>query len=186
MNRGELGASLDLDVQLIPEGRPNRPGTPITVEKITVHNTSNTNPGADAESHSGWLQNTGYYEINGEKHYVSWHYTVDDHKVIKQLPISEKGWHAGRGNSSSLGIEVCMYQGINQDEAFDKASRLIAVLLYDLNLSLEDVVKHEYWTGKNCPILLLDEQKWSDFKNQINSYLEKISDNNQNNGDENV
>ena len=47
----------------------------------------------------------------------SWHYTVDDIKVIKQLPINEKGWHAGKGNSSSIGIEICMHEGIDQEQA---------------------------------------------------------------------
>ena len=63
MKRGELGASLGLEVELIPEGRPNRPGIPITVKKITVHNTSNPNRGADAKSHSSWVRNTGFYEL---------------------------------------------------------------------------------------------------------------------------
>ena len=186
MKRGELGASLNLEVELIPDGRPNRPGTPINIKKITVHNTSNTGRGADAKSHSKWVRNMGYYEFNGRKNYVSWHYTVDDKTVIKQLPISEKGWHSGRGNSLSIGIEICMHQGINQNAAFDRASRLIAALLYDLNLSLEDVVTHKYWTQKACPILLLDEEKWASFKDKIRDYLEGIFQSNQDYNDEDV
>jgi len=186
MKRGELGASLNLEVDLIPDGRPNRPGTPINPRKITVHNTSNTNRGADANSHSKWVRNTGYYEFRGRKNYVSWHYTVDDKRVIKQLPISEKGWHSSRGNSSSIGIEICMHQGIDQDAAFDRASRLIAVLLYDLNLSIEDVVTHKYWTGKSCPVLLLNEDKWASFKGKISNYLKGIFESNQDDNDEDV
>ena len=41
MRRGELGESLNLYVDYIPEWRPNRPGTPIKFQKITIHNTSN-------------------------------------------------------------------------------------------------------------------------------------------------
>ena len=88
------------------------------------------------------------------------------------MPISEKGWHAGRGNASSLGIEICMNEGIDQAQAFDKAARLIAVLLYDLDLSIKDVVTHKYWTGKNCPVLLMDTQKWENFQQQIEGYLQ--------------
>ena len=187
MKRGELGASLNLEIELIPDGRPNRPGVPITIKKITVHNTSNTGRGADAASHSNWVRNTGYYEINGRRNYVSWHYTVDDQRVIKQLPISEMGWHAGRrGNSLSIGIEICMHQGIDQEAAFDRASRLIAALLYDLNLGIEDVVTHKYWTGKNCPVLLLQGQKWEEFKDKIRSYLEGMIQDAEDHADEDV
>lgn len=191
MKRGELGASLNLEIELIPEGRPNRPGVPITIKKITVHNTSNTSRGADAASHSNWVRNTGYYEIevNGrvKRNYVSWHYTVDDKRVIKQLPISENGWHSGRrGNSSSIGIEICMHQGIEQEAAFDRASRLIAVLLYDLKLAIEDVVTHKYWTGKDCPILLLQGRKWEEFKDKIRGYLERMIRESEDPGDEDV
>lgn len=185
MRRGELGESLNLEIELIPAGRPNRPGVPINIEKVTVHNTSNTNRGADAKNHSKWVRETGFYTLpNGEKNYVSWHYTVDDKRVIKHLPISEKGWHAGRGNSSSIGIEICMHQDINQDAAFDRAARLIAALLYDLKLSLEDVVTHKHWTGKNCPILLLEGVKWKEFKEKIDSYLKEILEAIQNDEDE--
>lgn len=189
MKRGELGESLNLNVEIIPEGRPNRPGTPIRIEKITIHNTANTDRGADASSHSLWVRNTGYYFYNNRKNWVSWHYTVDDRKVIKQLPISEKGWHAGRGNSTSIGIEICMHQGIDQAVAFDRAARLIAVLLYDLNLSLEDVVTHKYWTGKNCPVLLLNNEDWKNFSDNIQSYLSGIyqsNDNDEGDNDEDV
>lgn len=178
MKRGELGSTLNLEVEMIPNGRPNRPGTPISIKKITVHNTSNTNRGADAKAHSNWARKTGYYELNGRKEYVSWHYTVDDKVTIKQLPISEKGWHAGRGNSSSIGIEICMNDGIDQEKAFDRASRLIAILLYDLELSIEDVVTHQYWTGKRCPILLLDTQDWKIFQDKIIKYLEGMKEHN--------
>ena len=180
MKRGELGESLNLSVEIIPEGRPNRPGTPITIRKITVHNTSNTDRGANASSHSSWVRNTGYYLYRGRKNWVSWHYTVDDREVIKQLPIAEKGWHAGSGNSQSIGIEICMHQGIDQAKAFDRAARLIAALLYDLNMSIEDVVTHKYWTGKNCPILLLDPQGWQNFTQNIQLYLSGIYESNSN------
>ncbi|NEP83315.1 MAG: hypothetical protein F6K39_37365 [Okeania sp. SIO3B3] len=65
------------------------------------------------------------------------------------------GRHAGRRGNSSVGIEICMHQGIDREAAFDRVSRLIAALLYDLKLAIEDVVTHKYWTGKNCPVLLL-------------------------------
>jgi N-acetylmuramoyl-L-alanine amidase CwlA len=176
MRRGELGESLGLEVELIEEDRPNRPGVPIKPEYLTIHNTSNTGSKADAKAHSKWVRKTGYYKLrNGNKNWVSWHYTVDDMRVIKQLPVTEKGWHAGKGNSVSLGIEICMHKEINQEAAFDRAARLCACLLYDFSLSVDAVVTHKHWTGKSCPVLLLEGNKWDKFRASIDHYLNTIT-----------
>lgn len=177
MRRGELGESLNLEVELIGEGRPNRPGTPIKPTKVTIHNTSNPGKGADARAHSKWVRNTGYYILkNGKKNWVSWHFTVDDVRVIRHLPIGEKAWHAGPGNAVSVGVEVCMHAGIDQVAAFDRAARLVATILYDLQLGVDDVVTHRHWTGKACPVLLLSDgheaDKWAAFRGKVVEYLE--------------
>lgn len=159
--------SLGLTVDLIPKGRPNRPGTKLSPSKITIHNTDNASAGANAKAHAKFVKTTGYYLLNGKKHYVSWHYTVDDGAVYQHLPINEVGWHAGSGNSKSIGIEICMNKGIHQDAANLRAATLVASLLKDLKLSSKDVVPHMSWTGKKCPTKLLDNgqlgAKWKAF-----------------------
>lgn len=170
--RHSLGASLNLSEELIPIGKKNRPGTQIDVDFITIHNTDNATAGADAKAHSNFVRNTGYYMWNGSKRWVSWHYTVDDKEVIKHLPIDEKAIHAGSGNERSIAIETCMHSGIDQDAANDRLSRLVAVLLYDLNLDTSKVVPHKHWTNKNCPRLLLPI--WDDFIEQIEQYLHQL------------
>ncbi len=151
---------------------------------ITIHNTDNTKPGTDAKSHGRFLRNIGYYLLGGREHWVSWHYSVDDHRVVKHLPIHEKAFHAISGNSQSIGIEICMNQGIDQDKAFLNAARLCAILLFDLHSLDKDVnrvVSHKFWTGKNCPRLLLDKgniigYKWNGFLELIRHQLGEITD----------
>jgi N-acetylmuramoyl-L-alanine amidase CwlA len=156
MDRHELGRLLNLKVEMIPEGKPNRSGRRINLKNITVHNTSNDRPGADAAAHSRFVREKGFYILSsGKKNFVSWHYTVDDKMVIKHLPISERAIHAGSGNATSVAIEVCMHQGIDQQTADLRAARLIAALMHDLKLDRTSVKSHKHWTGKNCPILLL-------------------------------
>lgn len=160
--RGELGRTLMLSISHIPQGRTNRSGSPLQPKYITVHNTDNSSIGADAEAHANFLSKTGYYIHNGSKRWVSWHFTVDDDSCVRHLPLNEVGWHAGssQGNAYSLGIEICMNKGIDQNRAFDRAKTLIACLCYDLNLEPEtQVVTHRFWSGKNCPRLLLDNGK---------------------------
>lgn len=168
-SRQELGESLNLEIDLIPESSFNRPGTNITPRFITIHNTDNTNRGADARAHARYLKGS-----DAQKRQVSWHYTVDDQRCIKHLPVNEKGWHAGNseGNSKSIGIEICMNEDSDQESANRLAATLTAILMYDLNIKLENVVPHQHWTGKNCPRLLLNY--WDSFKKQIQEIYDII------------
>ena len=172
MNRQQLGASLGMKIKIIPVGAFNRKtkGKKIAVTSITIHNTSNDNAGADAEAHARFVTQTGFYKLkSGRKQKVSWHYTVDDKECYKHLPINELAFHAKDGNHSSIGIETCMHKGIDQDAADDRLARLVAVLRFDLDLERSDIKSHRDWTGKNCPVLLLN--KWDDLMDQIDSYV---------------
>ncbi|WP_107670744.1 N-acetylmuramoyl-L-alanine amidase [Cyanothece sp. BG0011] len=168
-SRQDLGERLNLEIDWIPESNSNRPGTIITPRFITIHNTDNENPGADARAHATYIKGT-----DAQNRQVSWHYTVDDQRCIKHLPVNEKGWHAGSrdGNNQSIGIEICMHQGIDQNKANERAATLTAILMYDLNISIDHLVTHQHWTGKNCPRRLLGE--WDSFKQQVQAIYNRI------------
>lgn len=180
MRRAEFGALLNLREDLIPTDRSNRSNSPLTgLNYITIHNTSNPNRGADALAHSEFVKNIGRHSGGA----VSWHYTVDDKRVIKHLPTNEIGWHAGsaKGNKESVGIEICMNEDIDQKAAFLRAARLAAVLQFDYRLSEERIVPHYFWSRKKCPILLLDDglpgNKWRSFLKLVKEQLLQIEPN---------
>ena len=157
-SRPELGATLNLSVDLIPETNKNRSGRPISPKFITIHNTSNPNRGANAAAHARFVKNKGFYTLgSGKKNYVSWHYTVDDTQVIKHLPVNERAIHAGSGNGKSIGIEICMHAENDQEECNLRAQRLVGLLMHDLKIPKENIKPHKYWTGKACPTLLLSD-----------------------------
>lgn len=174
-SRKKLGKSLNLEIDLIPESNSNRPGVSLSAEYITIHNTDNTNKGADAIAHAKYIKGQ-----DAQRRKVSWHYTVDDQVCVKHLPINEKGWHAASadGNNKSIGIEICMNQGIDQSAANTKAATLTAILMYDLNIPLDKVVTHNHWSGKNCPRLLLNDgkpgKKWQKFREEVNNIYQSI------------
>jgi len=151
--------------EFIPSGNHNRPGTPITPSKITIHNTGNEHTGTGARWHSNLVRNN--YEH-------SWHFTVDDTLIIQQLPLDEKGWHSKLGNSKSIGIEICMHPENDQNKANENAAKLTAYLLKKIGAGIEDIVTHRSWTlddpdgPKPCPALLLS--KWDSFKEMVQSY----------------
>jgi N-acetylmuramoyl-L-alanine amidase-like protein/penicillin-insensitive murein endopeptidase len=164
-----LGAITILQ-EFIPVGKKNRPGTKIGPSSITIHNTDNSNAGAGAKAHSSFVRNTGYYILNGQKHWVSWHFTVDDTYAIQHLPLDEVAYHAGsNANASSIAIEICMNSDNDQDAANKRAAALTAHLLDQLGLDTSDIKKHKDWTGKNCPSQLLTASKW-------NAFIELVKD----------
>lgn len=180
MKRKEFERLINIEEDFIPTGKTNRPGSRNSLEYITIHNTDNTKPGADARAHATFVTKTGYRENKetGKKTWVSWHYTVDDKRVIQHLPVTEACFHTlnGKGsrmngNSRSIAIEICMNQGIDQKAAFLRAARLTATLMHDLKKSIDEVIPHHFWTGKACPSLLLDNgkpgKKWKSFLDTI-------------------
>ena len=166
---------LEIVTDLIPSGRRNRPGYPLTGPRyITVHDTANPNRGADALAHARYLKGP---EAAAKP--VSWHFTVDDTRAVQHLPTNEVGWHAGDGpdgpgNRSSLGIEICENADGNRAQAEKNAAELIVQLLQRFGLGVEAVVQHHRWTGKDCPHLLRAEG-WDKFVAKVADGLAAVS-----------
>ncbi len=105
----------------IDASKANRPGTFNTQKYIIVHNTGSYPASSTALANANYCRNTDAS--------VSWHYTCGNDGIHQQLPVNEKGWHAGgdywasgatyddkvaagwipdASNSSSVGIETCV------------------------------------------------------------------------------
>jgi hypothetical protein len=157
-------AELDIVRDFIPVTNSNRPRTRLRPAHITIHNTDNPKPGADAAAHARYMKGE-----DAQARQVSWHFTVDDRAIIQSLPESEIGWHAGPGNASSLGIEICMHEGMDEALAYQRAARLVAALARKHGISVPDGIKqHHDWTGKNCPsVLRATPDGWSGFLRMV-------------------
>ena len=147
----------------IPQGRKNRPGKKMIPQWLTIHSTGNTNVGADALAHAKYLKGSAA-DVP-----ASWHFTVDDRRVVQHLPLDETAYHAGDGsgpgNTTSVGIEICEHPDGDRQAAEDMALRLVVDLLKLLKLQPAQVVPHKYWSGKNCPRILLP--RWEDWMARI-------------------
>lgn len=167
---------IEIEKDYIPEGRRNRPGIPIQGPKyITLHDTGNSNPGADAQAHAKYLKGDDAARVP-----ASWHFTVDDTRAIQHLPLAEIGWHAGDGgfgpgNRTSLGVEVCMNEDGKREEAEKNAAQVVAHLLEKFDLKLYKNVKQHYdWSGKNCPqVLRARPNGWANFLSLVEKYLKE-------------
>lgn len=148
---------------MIVPGLKNRPSTR-KVEYITIHETGNYAPGADAQAHDRYLNSEA-----ATKAKVSWHYSVDAQGYVQHIPDGEIAWHTGtpKGNAISIGIEIC----VNPDGDFEKALKNTAELVKELmekhHLSIDKVVQHNFWNGKNCPKTIRESNRWGEFLRMI-------------------
>ena len=142
---------LAIQTHLIAPGADNRPGGSNPCKYITIHETGNAAKGADAAAHAAYLDSDA-----GERDLVSWHYTVDDHAIVQNLPDAETAYHAGDGksgpgNATSIGVEICVNAGGDFEAAKANAAALVRLLMEEHGIHIDHVVQHNHWNGKDCP-----------------------------------
>ncbi len=134
---------------------------------ICVHNTANK---ASAMAEISYMV--------GNNNQVSYHYAIDDWRIVQGVEENRNAWHAGdgingNGNRNKIAIEIC--HSTNSDASmFDKSERLaakfIAYLLKKKEWGIEKVSKHQDYSGKYCPHKTLD-LGWTRFLNLIKAEL---------------
>ncbi|MEC0085005.1 N-acetylmuramoyl-L-alanine amidase family protein, partial [Paenibacillus larvae] len=125
---------------------------------ITFHNTYNDAP----------AENEIRYMI-GNNNEVSFHVAVDDKEAVQGIPFDRNAWHCGDGNGTgnrqSIGVEICYSKsgGSRYYKAEDNAAIVIAQLMKEFCIPIENVVPHQHWSGKYCPHRMLDEGRIPSF-----------------------
>lgn len=155
-------------IDYIPLGK-KRPNIKMNPEYITVHSTGNTSSTAKGERN--WLTN----KINLTS--TSFHIAVDENDCIICLPLNEVAWHAGDGNNGpgnrkSIGVEIC--ESGNREKTLINASKVVASLLFDHNLTLDKIRQHYDWSGKNCPRILRTGNLWKQFLTMVKVDFDKL------------
>lgn len=133
------------------------------VNYVTVHQTGNTNKGANAKVHAN-------LQSNGNARAASWHYQVDDKEAYQSFEDTAQCWHAGDGqgpgNTQSVAVEICINSDGNYKKSVQNGAELVKQLLDKHNLSIDKVKQHADWSNKNCPAQIRggkDGIKWADF-----------------------
>lgn len=130
---------------------------------IVVHETDNTNIGADADAHAR-------LQINGNSRQASWHWQVDDQEAVQSFEHFWECWGAGTyiGNNQGIQVEICVNSDGDYVKAVQNAAALIAKIIKDENIAIENIVQHHYFSGKNCPrTLRTGKVPWSQFIEMI-------------------
>lgn len=133
---------------------------------ICIHNTANDASAANEIS----------YMISNNNE-VSFHIAVDDKEAIQGIPFNRNAWHAGDGGSGTgnrkyIAIEICYSKsgGTRFTNAEKNAAKLTAQLLKKYGWNINNVKKHQDFSGKYCPHRTLD-LGWQRFLNMISAEL---------------
>ena len=141
------------------------------VRYFVIHDTGNTNAGADAVRHAKYFG-------NGDRN-ASAHYFVDDKGIVQVVEDHRASWHCGDGkgrngitNQNSIGIEICINSDGDFDLAFVNAAVLTAKLMKKHRVPLERVVRHYDASGKCCPRSMSGSnwEEWHEFKALVALY----------------
>lgn len=155
---------------LLPASAPNWNHRLLTGGRpswVTIHETDNRAIGADADMHA-------HYVVDQQPE-VSFHAVVDDKESIQLMPWNWSAWHAGdeEGNSTSVGLEICVNADGNFPLAVVKAAKVTTLLLREFGLGKDRVRKHGTWPGtdhKLCPRYLNNGQlgpTWDSFLKMV-------------------
>lgn len=153
------------------------------IKYIVIHDTQNKSKGADALAHFNYF-NSGNRNSSAD-------FFVDDKRILQVNDYNiYNTWQVGDGkgkfgitNSNSLGIEICVNIDGDYDVAFKNAVELTKALMSELNIPLENVVRHYDASRKNCPSSMSTNNwaKWEEFKKMLGECsMDKFTDINNN------
>lgn len=139
------------------------------IKYIVIHDTQNKKKGADAMAHFNYF--------NGGNRNSSADIFVDDKSVVQINDYTKYyTWAVGDGkgkygitNANSVSIEICLNEDGNYNTAFIKAVEVTKMLMAELNIPADRVVRHYDASRKNCPASMSVNNwaYWQDFKNRL-------------------
>ena len=161
-----------LDVKLLDINEYSRPGIAIgKVNGIVVHYTAN--PGTTARQNRDYFQGLAQ---TGETH-ASSHFVIGlDGEIVQCIPCDEMAYASNNRNSDTIAIECCIpdTSGKFNVATYDSLVWLTSWLIGRYQLSVDDVIRHYYVTGKSCPKYFVEHPtEWDKFHQDLLTYIDE-------------
>lgn len=153
------------------------------IRAIVFHYTANTGSSASA------LGNARYFANGSEGRAASAHYCVDEKNIVYEcVPLDTVAWSVGDGRSGKYGNLVNNYNSVSIEmvshtdasgayyipkETQENAARLYQMLLKKLP-GVQYTVRHYDVSGKLCPLPMVAEDRWDEFKRLLREVDEVI------------
>ena len=141
------------------------------------------------------VDDEGYFTIDGERTKVKAPLNSTDNTLLTTKDINDLGiyytlqvveknkieYFLGRtwynpvfqrisnygGNFNSIGIEACINHDTDVYFTWQRVAKLVAKLMTENSLSIDAVVQHHYFSGKNCPQTTRTANLWDYFKSLV-------------------
>lgn len=166
---------MEIIVDLLPDDSPLKPNTLRKATKyVVIHNTGMAHPTATAKGLNDYIHST--------TRVASWHFSIDDKETYQHLGLDEVGWHAGDGsrtyletwsggigggNQNGIGIESCVYAGVDFNKVMRRLAKLTAMLLIKYDLDMQCIKQHYNFDSKDCPQVLRQSDRWNELLDLI-------------------
>lgn len=153
------------------------------IRAIVFHYTANTGSSASA------LGNARYFANGSEGRAASAHYCVDEKNIVYEcVPLDTVAWSVGDGRSGKYGNLVNNYNSVSIEmvshtdasgayyipkETQENAARLYQMLLKKLT-GVQYTVRHYDVSGKLCPLPMIAEDRWDEFKRLLREVDEVV------------
>lgn len=166
MNKKNITKELPFIVDLQKGNVYSRMGS--SIKYIVVHDTENTDFGANAKSHKN------YNSTNSRG--ASAHIFVDDHSIYQYVGDSKSAGSVGDGNGkygitnrNSISIEMCINSDGDYERTFNNTVELVKNMMIAHKISAENVIRHYDASRKSCPGQMKTNNwaLWWEFKERI-------------------
>lgn len=153
------------------------------IRAIVFHYTANTGSSASA------LGNARYFANGSEGRAASAHYCVDEKNIVYEcVPLDTVAWSVGDGRIGKYGNLVNNYNSVSIEmvshtddsgayyipkETQENAARLYQMLLKKLQ-GVQYTVRHYDVSGKLCPLPMITEDRWDEFKRLLREVDEMV------------
>ena len=138
------------------------------------------------EAPSGYTINGSVLTVSGKQYSVFNQYGLRTKVVNGRYYLARTHWGTQRspralctcgGNKNSIGIESCVDIGSDLEHTWHVTAQLVAELLVKYNLGLDRVVGHHFFSGKDCPQPLLENNMdlWNDFMDMVKAEYERLT-----------
>ena len=119
----------------------------------------------------------------GNNNEVSYHYAVDDYRVVQGIDDNRNSWSvgdgssAGSGNRNTISVETCysLSGGERYEKAADNTLTLFAMLMKKHGIPVNKIYYHKDWNGKNCPHRLMSQGiMQAEFRKQVQARYDEM------------
>ena len=163
---------------LVLEGDPATPVISISANMKYTINGRETNINVPAVPDSDYVVNGSTLVYGGKEYSVFNQYGLRTKVVDGKYYLARTHWGTQRspralctcgGNRNSIGIESCVDMGSDLVHTWHVTAQLVAQLLIKYDLGLDRVVGHHFFSGKDCPQPLLENNMdlWNDFMKYV-------------------